>query len=288
MTDSLYTAAAHASAAAVIAHYSTSFGTSTRLLAPELRTPIRSIYALVRVADEVVDGSAAQAGLSLAEQRRQLDDLENETVRALDCGFSTNLIVHAFADVGRRYGISPSLTAPFFASMRRDLDSAPLADGELGSYIHGSAEVVGLMCLRVFVAGVSYSPEQHRVLEAGATRLGAAFQKVNFLRDLAADAGQLGRNYLPGVQGAALTETTKNALLDDIDDDLLAAEEAITLLPRGSRVAVATAARLFARLAEKLRRTPAERLMVTRVRVTDAAKLGIAARTALSSGGRRP
>ena len=162
---------------------------------------------------------------------------------------------------------------PFFTSMRMDLDHARHTPESFATYVYGSAEVVGLMCLQVFLAEGPPPPAQDRqVLETGARRLGAAFQKVNFLRDLAADAGGLGRAYFPGVEPTELDEPAKRAILDDIDADLAAAAATLPLLPRGPRRAVALAHGLFAELAERIRRTPAERLRTTRVRVPDPVK----------------
>jgi phytoene synthase len=271
-----YNAAALASATTVIGHYSTSFGLAARLLSPGVREEVRTIYALVRIADEIVDGAASQAGIDITGQGELLDDLEQETERALARGFSTNLIVHAFAITARRVGIDASLTRPFFASMRRDLDPAPFTADSVARYIYGSAEVVGLMCLRSFLHDFPRTPEQLVILEHGARSLGAAFQKVNFLRDLAADRDALGRNYFPGVDLSRLTEAEKHRLLDDMDADLAAAEKVLPLLPAGSRRAVTAAHRLFARLSAKLRQTPAARLMSTRIRVPDPEKLMIA------------
>ncbi|MGY4856632.1 phytoene/squalene synthase family protein [Cryobacterium sp. AP23] len=276
-----YDAAALASATTVIGHYSTSFGLAARLLSPGVRDEVRTIYALVRIADEIVDGAASEAGIDLAGQRELLDDLEKETERAMGRGFSTNLVVHAFAGTARRVGIDPALTRPFFASMRRDLDPAPFTAAGVAEYIYGSAEVVGLMCLRSFLRESPRTPDQVAVLEHGARSLGAAFQKVNFLRDLAADRDALGRNYFPGVDLSRLTDQQKDILLDDMDADLLAAERVLPLLPPGSRRAVTAAHRLFARLSAKLRQTPAHDLMSTRVRVPDPEKLMIALSSSL-------
>ena len=280
-TLSTYNAAALASATTVIGHYSTSFGLAARLLAPGVREEVRTIYALVRIADEIVDGAAAEAGIDLAGQRELLDDLEHETERAMDRGFSTNLVVHAFAITARRVGIEPALTRPFFASMRRDLDPTPFTPASVAEYIYGSAEVVGLMCLRSFLHGTPRDPQELAVLEQGARSLGAAFQKVNFLRDLAADRDALGRNYFPGVDLRRLTEADKGLLLDDMDADLLVAERVLPMLPPGSRRAVTAAHRLFARLSAKLRQTPATELMSTRIRVPDPEKLMIALSSSL-------
>jgi phytoene synthase len=270
-----YNRAALASSATVIGHYSTSFGLATRLLEPRVRGQVRTIYALVRIADEVVDGAASQAGLGIDEQRALLDGLERETTEAIAQGFSTNLVVHAFAATARKTGIDAGLTAPFFASMRRDLDPAPFDVAGVAEYIYGSAEVIGLMCLRCFIQETPRSPADLAALETGARRLGAAFQKVNFLRDLAADRGNLGRNYFPGVSLLTMTDEEKDAILEDMDADLAAAERVLPLIPPGSRRAVTAAHDLFARLSAKLRETPARELMSARVRVPDPEKIMI-------------
>jgi phytoene synthase len=168
--------------------------------------------------------------------------------------------------------------------MRRDLDPAPFDEAGVAEYIYGSAEVVGLMCLRTFLVDAVRSESELRDLENGARSLGAAFQKVNFLRDLAADRDALGRNYFPGVDVANLTETDKNRLLDDMDADLAAAEYVLPLLPNGSRRAVTAAQLLFARLSTKLRATPARTIVSTRIRVPDPEKIMIALTATLGSG----
>jgi phytoene/squalene synthetase len=278
-----YSRCAERAAATVIATYSTSFGVATRLLAPPLRPHITNVYALVRLADEVVDGSAGQAGLGIEAQRRRLDELEAETARAIGDGYSANLVVHAFAATARRAGIGADLTAPFFASMRRDLDPTPLGEEDVREYIYGSAEVVGLMCLQVFLHGELVDDDRRERLTEGARRLGAAFQKVNFLRDLATDWGELGRNYFPSTTPGALTDSEKRLLVADIDSDLAAAARVIPELPRGCRRAVGAAHALFSALAERLRATPALDLRERRVRVPAAAKTAIVV-TALVRG----
>src|SRR5690606_29736597 len=208
----LYTATARRAAAPVIRNYSTSFGLATRMFPARHRADIGAIYALVRVADEIVDGTAAEAGLDAAAQRRALDEFEADTERAVASGFSANLVVHAFADVARRSGMEPELTRDFFASMRRDLDEVAFDDAEYRRYVHGSAEVVGLMYLREFRTGRTPAPDDAAVLEEGASRLGAAFQKVNFLRDLGHDRAALSRSYLPELREHGLTEASKAAV----------------------------------------------------------------------------
>lgn len=280
-----YDRAADSVAAVVIRQYSTSFGLAARLLEPTARQHIRNVYALVRVADEVVDGAAAQSGLGLGEVRQVLDALESETETAMRSAYSANLVVHAFARTARAVAFGSELTRPFFDSMRSDIEGTEHTQESFEKYVFGSAEVVGLMCLRAFMVGSSYSPEEGAVLASGARRLAAAFQKVNFLRDLSDDFDALGRSYFPDVRVEKFTEADKVRILDDIDADLAAAGVSIPLLPPGSRRAVALAHALFAELAERLRVVPAERLISERVRVPDRVKLRIAARVSL--GGRR-
>jgi phytoene/squalene synthetase len=273
-----YDRAARRSAAVVIAQYSTSFALATRLLPRETREHIRSIYALVRLADEVVDGVGTESGLQSPQITEALAALEADTYRAMTIGYSTNLVVHAFAGTARAVGIEEGIVRPFFGSMRMDVEVARHTPESFQRYVDGSAEVVGLMCLRAFLAaGPPPSPEEHARLEAGARRLGAAFQKVNFLRDLTADEQGLGRAYFPGVEPDGLDEPTKLRLLDDIDADLDAAAAVLPLLRPGARRGVALAHGLFAELSARLRRTPVQELRRTRVRVPDPVKARLAA-----------
>ncbi|WP_369046059.1 phytoene/squalene synthase family protein [Sinomonas sp. P10A9] len=272
-----YSDTAEAGSAVVIRRYSTSFGLACRLLGPSVRKDIENVYALVRIADEAVDGAAAEAGLSTDAVLGQLDRLEDETRMALGLGYSTNPVVHAFARTARRSGIGEGLVAPFFASMRRDCDPHGHSDASLGDYIYGSAEVVGLMCLRVFLAGLSVLPAELARFERSARSLGAAFQKVNFLRDLGQDGEELGRRYFPGVDPQRLTEAQKHALLTDLRADLDAALPGLRRLPGTSRRAVALAHSLFSELADRIEACPADVLVPTRVRVPTAVKLRLAA-----------
>lgn len=275
----LYTRTARASSARVIRAYSTSFGLASRLLPTGMRGRIADVYALVRVADEIVDGPASEAGIDLAARRQVLDALEAETLTAMRTGFSANLVVHAFAVTAREVGITPALVVPFFSSMRTDLEPpAQFDDAAYRRYIHGSAEVVGLMCLRVFVQG---APSDARA-EEGARRLGAAFQKVNFLRDLADDCDRLGRSYLPGVDPDHFTDADKDAVVAEIAADLEAARLAIDHLPGGARRATAAAAGLFSALNDRLAAADATQVRSRRISVSTAVKARILLRSALS------
>lgn len=272
-----YTDAALKSSAVVLRSYSTSFGLASRLFEPAVRRQVESVYALVRVADEIVDGVTSAAGLEPEETRRQLDEFERETERALASGYSTNLVIHAFADTARRTGIGTDLTRPFFASMRADLDQTEHTPQSFTEYVYGSAEVVGLMCLKCFLYGQTVSVAETARLERGARHLGAAFQKVNFLRDLAEDFSSLGRSYFPDVSPASFDEDTKRRLLEDIDNDLQESRTVLRGLPPSSRRAVALAQELFAELADRIRATPAPELIRTRISVPNTVKMRIAA-----------
>jgi phytoene/squalene synthetase len=270
----LYDQVAQQTASIVIRRYSTSFGLASRLLGASVRQHVENIYALVRVADEIVDGSGEAAGLSTLETAQALNALEAETELAIEIGFSANLVVHAFALTARATGFGAELTAPFFESMRMDLTETEHDQESFERYVYGSAEVVGLMCLRAFIKGQKVDDEA--ALITGARALGAAFQKVNFLRDLAADFDTLGRSYFPGITVEAFTEPDKLRLLDDIDADLAVSAAVLPQLPASSRRAVALAQSLFAEVSRRLRATPATTLRTTRVRVPNAVKARLA------------
>lgn len=273
----LYNATAKASASIVIRQYSTSFGLASRLLNEPARDHIARIYALVRIADELVDGPAETAGVDTRMRGVLLDELEAETARALQLGYSTNLIVHAFALTAREHGIGMDLCGPFFASMRRDLDTSSFDATELNHYIYGSAEVVGLMCLAVFESGTVRTDNERIRLNDGARRLGAAFQKVNFLRDFADDHDDLGRVYFAGTE-KRLTEKSKIEVVTSIRGDLRAADSAIPLLASGCRAAVWAARAMFGKLTDRIESTPATVLNHTRVRVPNPVKVAILTR----------
>lgn len=280
MTDTglhLYNTTAEASAAVVIRRYSTSFHWASRLFDAPVREHISRIYALVRLADELVDGPAEAAGLDAEMRGVLLDELEAETDRALRIGYSTNLVVHAFALTAREHGVGMDLCGPFFASMRRDLHGTTWDSAALEEYIYGSAEVVGLMCLAVFESSRTRSRHEERILREGARRLGAAFQKVNFLRDYGDDHDELGRTYFAETE-EGLTEQAKSRIVESIRADLRAADLAIPLLDRRCRASVWAAQAMFRELTNRIESTPADVLVRTRVRVPDAVKVRILAR----------
>lgn len=278
-----YTTTATDSAGTVLDHYSTSFGIACRFLGKRARRDIGSIYALVRLADEIVDGVAEEAGLDPEEALETLDRLEAETESALETRYSTNLIVHAFAATAAANGITCELTRPFFASMRSDLTRQEHTPESLAEYIYGSAEVVGLMCLAVFFTMPGTETHRELELKASARRLGAAFQKVNFLRDLATDYGEHGRCYFPGIDPTTFNESQKTQLVEDIRADLRAAQPGLRLLDPRARIAVGIAHRLFTELTNTLDRTPAPQVALRRVSVNNARKATIAAQVVSSS-----
>jgi 15-cis-phytoene synthase len=277
----LYTLAAHRASKEVIYSYSTSFGAATKLLPENLRHHIENIYAMVRVADEIVDGSAREAGI--ANPEAELNAFEAETYRAMESGFSTNLILHSFGVTAKEVGIGKDIVEPFFYSMRQDLTETEHDQTSFDRYVYGSAEVVGLMCLAAFVQGQSYNTEQKKQLVLGARALGSAFQKVNFLRDLQADFKRLGRSYFPGVSVQSFDEATKRRLVDDIEQDLRVSAASLPLLPRSARVAVTAAQLLFAELNKRIGNTSAKDLINTRISVPNRTKLVLVGRAFLGA-----
>ncbi len=276
----LYDAVARTAAASVVRAYSTSFGLACRLLRQPVRDHVRNVYAMVRLADEIVDGPM---GVRHPERAAVvLHRLEYDVADAVSTGYSSNLVIHAFATTARDCGIPLALVVPFFDSMRADLTVRKHDDASYERYVYGSAEAVGLMCLKVFRAEPAPGAATYEELAGGARRLGAAFQKINFLRDLDEDYRIRGRQYFPGVDPERLTDAEKNRLLDDIDADLDVAAEAVRRLPVSCRSAVAVAHAVFTGLSVRLRATPAEELLRRRVRVSAPAKIWLSTKTCLS------
>lgn len=282
-----YGQVAERAADAVIRSYSTSFGAATRLLGPRHRRHVRTIYAMVRVADELVDGVAAESGLDPDQQCAALDRFVDEVHEAMRSGCSGDLIAHAFAITAREAGIGEDLTVPFFASMRADLPAAQHTgparyDAQRHEqYVYGSAEVVGLMCLRVFLRHEAPDAQRRHALEHGARQLGAAFQNVNFLRDLADDSQRLGRSYLGTAE--RITDDDRDRWVATIRGQLEQAAAVIPLLPRDARTAVRSAHHLFAALTDRIAGTPVAELYRRRVRVADPVKLALIARARLQT-----
>ena len=262
--DPLYDKVCFGTSRLVTRRYSTSFSIGVRCLGREIRDAVYGVYGFVRIADEIVDTFLDK------DREALLDEFEAEYYRALVRGISTNPVIHAFCGVVRRYRIDDSLVRGFLGSMRMDLHRKRFTKDELGEYIFGSAEVVGLICLQIFVQG---DRERYRQLEPYARRLGAAFQKVNFLRDLKDDREALHRIYFPQLKNGTLTEEVKKRLLDDIYEDFAQAREGIRRLPDCARLGVYTAYLYYLALARAIAATPCERLSETRIRISNLRKL---------------
>ena len=269
----LYTRTAEQMSRVLTNNYSTSFGLATRLFGSDIRVHIYNVYGLVRLADEIVD---TYTGTDAGEL---LDALEVETYAAINRQYSTNTVVHAFALTAVKFGITKTLIAPFFASMRMDLEPKKYRAKDYERYIYGSAQVVGLMCLKVFCQG---DATQYKKLEPGAKALGGAFQKVNFLRDIADDHKRLGRYYFPVGTFAGFNETTKRQIVADIDADFALALVAIRQLPSSARPAVMAAYQYYMRLHTKLRNTPAAVIKAQRIRISNPHKLAVLAGTLIT------
>ena len=266
---SRFDAMADKAAAQVIAQYSTSFSLAVRTLPKPERTHIRNLYAVVRIADEIVDGTTAQANEC---PETALELYEEQVLHAPHHRFHTDPVLHAWARTFRECRLNEDHVRAFFASMRADLTQTTFTKQELDTYIYGSAEVIGLMCLDVFLRGRD-TPHRSE-LEDGARALGSAFQKVNFLRDLGEDSRALGRAYF----NAPLDDALKSTLTSQIADELDRAHTAIPLLPPAARGGVAAAEALFRELNSRIAATPAAELQSTRVSVPNHIKLALTAK----------
>lgn len=243
--------------------YSTSFSLGIRFLGPELREAIYAIYGFVRFADEIVDTFHDHDKAHLFAR------FKADTYEALDVRISLNPILHAFQRTYHTYGLEREHVNLFLRSMEWDLNRLRYDRADYDAYIVGSAEVVGLMCLKVFVHG---DEAQYQKLLPAARRLGAAFQKINFLRDLQADFQEMGRAYFPGIDLSQFDEKAKREIEAEIDADFQAALVGIQGLPRDSRLGVYVAYIYYTRLFKKIRALSHERILEARVRIPNAQK----------------
>lgn len=243
--------------------YSTSFSLGIRFLGPELREAIYAIYGFVRFADEIVDTFHGH------DKAQLLARFKADTYEALEVRISMNPILHAFQRTYHAYGLEREHVDLFLRSMEWDLDRLRYDRADYDAYIVGSAEVVGLMCLKVFVHG---DEAQYEKLLPAARRLGAAFQKINFLRDLQADYQEMGRAYFPGIDLSQFDEGTKREIEREIESDFAAALVGIQQLPRDSRLGVYVAYIYYTRLFKKIRALSSERILEARVRIPNAQK----------------
>jgi phytoene/squalene synthetase len=246
--------------------YSTSFSSAIRLLHAELRQPIYNIYGFVRFADEIVDTFHDY------DKARLLNSFKKETYDAIKDGISLNPILHSFQLTVNRYKIDHDLIEAFFCSMEMDLDKKAYNTKGYEEYIYGSAEVVGLMCLYVFLDG---DKEAYMQFRPSAQSLGAAFQKVNFLRDLKADYAQLDRTYFPGLDFKRFTEEEKHQIECDIQKDFDNAYQGIIRLPIKARFGVYVAYKYYLSLFRRIKQMQPARIMHERVRIPNYGKLMI-------------
>ena len=249
--------------------YSTSFSSAIKLLHRDIQGPIYDIYGFVRFADEIVDTFHDH------DKSQLLADFKAETYASVQRGISLNPILQSFQRTVNKYNIDLSLVEAFFKSMEFDLDKAKYDASGYAEYIYGSAEVVGLMCLYVFCDGDQL---QYENLRPGAQSLGAAFQKVNFLRDVKADYQQLNRVYFPGVDFNAFTNEMKNNIEDDIANDFDNAYHAILKLPLKARFGVYLAYKYYLSLFKKIRAVKPQRILEERIRINNYHKAWVAAK----------
>ncbi|WP_291287441.1 phytoene/squalene synthase family protein [Flavobacterium sp.] len=251
--------------------YSTSFSLAVKMLAPGIRDAIYSIYGFVRFADEIVDS------FHDFEKEDLIGDFEKEYYKAMEMGISLNPILNSFQHTVKQYNITDDLIQAFLKSMKLDLiKSSYPTQTEYEEYIYGSADVVGLMCLKVFVKGNEQKYEQ---LKNEATRLGSAFQKVNFLRDLKEDNLVLNRNYFPGVNLNSFDEEAKNTIIAEIEEDFRIAYQGIIKLPIEAKFGVYTAYIYYRKLLQKLKNTPYYEIGNSRIRVSNYTKAGLLAQS---------
>lgn len=260
----LYAKVSYALSKQLTEHYSTSFSMSSQLFDQTIRDDIYAIYGLVRIADEIVDTYRG------ADAKLLLENLESTTYAAIKRGYDTNPIVHSYALTAKKYGIDNELIQSFFASMAMDLVPAEYTDELYETYIYGSAEVVGLMCLRVFCLG---DDAQYDELKPGAQALGSAYQKVNFLRDIAADYQELGRLYFPVVIYDEFDDEQKQRIVADIERDFKKARAYADRLPVNSRRAVKLSMLYYGELLRRIKSTPAATLKTERVRIGNMRKM---------------
>jgi 15-cis-phytoene synthase len=262
--DELYDQIAYKISRLVTHEYSTSFSKAVSLLEKDDRQAIYSIYGFVRCADEIVDTFHG------IDKKLVLESFEREYYAAVACGISSNPILHAFQLTVKKYRIPDELIRAFLKSMKSDLVKTNyIHKEEMREYIYGSADVVGLMCLKVFVKGDELLYER---LQESAMKLGSAFQKVNFLRDIKKDTEILQRNYFPDLSGKVLTREIKEKLIAEISDDFDVAYKGLVFLPGRSKLAVTIAYYYYRSLLSKIKRCPAETIRESRLRISDVKK----------------
>lgn len=262
---SLYNDVSFETSKLVTTAYSTSFSRAVSFLDREIRDAIYSIYGFVRLADEIVDTFHDY------DKRSLIDRFEKNFYEALNEGISLNPVLNSFQLTVKKYNIDDELIQAFLKSMKLDLSRLEHnSKDETDEYIYGSAEVVGLMCLKVFV---NKDENLYNELIIPARKLGSAFQKVNFLRDLKNDTENLKRQYFHNLAGSKFDEEIKTEIIRDIENDFSSSVAGMKKLPRNSRLGVMIAFYYYKTLLKKIKRTPAERLLEKRIRVPDIIKM---------------
>lgn len=251
-------------------HYSTSFTLGIKTLDKRFHLPIYAIYGFVRFADEIVDTFEG------FDKKTLLSRFKSDTYVAIEEGVSLNPVLHSFQLMVNKYKIDHDLIESFLHSMEMDLYYADYNQDGYEAYIYGSAEVVGLMCLRVFCEG---NLAEYDRLKSDAKRLGSAFQKVNFLRDIKSDFQERGRTYFPDVDFTNFTLADKKNIENDIQADFDAALRGILELPKGAKGGVYLAYKYYLRLFDKIKNCPASRIQNERIRVPDYQKMTLLAST---------
>ena len=252
--------------------YSTSFSLAVNMLSPAIRNDIYNIYGFVRFADEIVDTFHEY------DKEELMSQFENDYYAAHKAGISLNPILNSFQQTVRKYNIEDHMVQAFLKSMKADLHKTEYqTKAEYEEYIYGSADVVGLMCLKVFVNG---DDNKYIELKDAAMRLGSAFQKVNFLRDLKDDFEVLNRSYFPNIDLGQLNAKSKQLIVDEIEADFdYAYKHGILKLPVEAKFGVYMAYRYYRRLLKKLKSVPSEKIMDTRIRISDPMKINLLARS---------
>jgi len=258
----------------VTKNYSTSFSLAVYMLSPNIRDAIYSIYGFVRFADEIVDSFHDY------DKERLINEFEEEYYKAMEYGISLNPILNSFQKTVKQCNITDDLIQSFLKSMKLDLVKSDYhTKEEYDEYIYGSADVVGLMCLKVFVGG---NVQKYEQLKEEAMRLGSAFQKVNFLRDLKDDNLVLNRDYFPGVNLNSFDENSKKMIIAEIDEDFRIAYQGIVKLPMEAKFGVYTAFVYYKKLLKKLENTPYHKIGTSRIRVSNYSKFGLLAKSFVS------
>jgi len=254
--------------------YSTSFASAVKMLSPSIRQDIYNIYGFVRFADEIVDSFHDY------DKEKLFALFEEDLQKAIENKISLNPILNSFQHTVSKYDISMDLIGAFMKSMKLDLVKTEYkTKEEYQEYIYGSADVVGLMCLKVFVKG---DDVKYEALKNSAMKLGSAFQKVNFLRDLKADFEDLSRTYFPNTNLNQLDEISKKQIIEEIEEDFKAGYEGIVKLPLEAKFGVYMAYVYYRKLLSKLKNTPSAEIKNARIRVPDYQKIGLFAKSYLT------